>query len=125
MKAEHILMAKGRRKIRVEHGFDGEIEGFPGELRQVFTNVIKNAVEATSEGGSIRIFSVSTQEADRNGVLVHVTEQQIACRIERIVDFVRNRCGQASSDRQPFIGPQRCLQTTLLRNVPKNKDDTG
>ena len=83
-------------------------------------------------------------------------EKQIACRIDGIVDFVRNRCGQASSDRQPFIGPQRCLQTAdlshsmhltlrcadqllhlrlvarllarhkpLLRNVPKNKDDTG
>jgi len=77
MKAEHILMAKGRRKIRVEHGFDGEIEGFPGELRQVFTNVIKNAVEATPEGGSIRIFSVSTQEAGRNGVLVHVTDNGV------------------------------------------------
>ena len=37
MKAEHILMAKGRRKIRVEHGFDGEIEGFPGELPGVLT----------------------------------------------------------------------------------------
>ena len=45
-------MVKGRRKIRVEHGFDGEIEAFPAELRQVFTNVIKNAVEATDEGGS-------------------------------------------------------------------------
>lgn len=65
---------KGRRKVRIEHGYDGEIEGFPAELRQVFTNVIKNAVEATDEGGSIRIFSVPTQEAGRNGVLVHIAD---------------------------------------------------
>jgi PAS domain S-box-containing protein len=65
---------KGRRNVRIEHGYDGEIEGFPTELRQVFTNVIKNAVEATNEGGSIRIVSVSTSEAGRNGVLVHVAD---------------------------------------------------
>src|SRR6266498_2328600 len=70
-------IAKGKRKIRVEHGFDGEIEGLPAELRQVFTNVLKNAVEATSEGGSIRIFSVPTQETDRDGVLVHVADNGV------------------------------------------------
>ncbi len=70
-------IAKGKRKIRVEHGFDGEIEGLQAELRQVFTNVLKNAVEATSEGGSIRIFSVATQEADRDGVLVHVADNGV------------------------------------------------
>ncbi len=70
-------IAKGKRKIRVEHGFDGEIEGLPAELRQVFTNVLKNAVEATSEGGSIRIFSVPTQESGRDGVLIHVADNGI------------------------------------------------
>src|SRR5216684_1352556 len=70
-------IAKGKRKIRVEHGFDGEIEVLPAELRQVFTNVLKNAVEATSEGGSIRIFSVATQEADRDGVLVHIADNGV------------------------------------------------
>jgi PAS domain S-box-containing protein len=70
-------IAKGKRKIRVEHGFDGDIEGLPAELRQVFTNVLKNAVEATSEGGSIRIFSVPTQEADRDGVLVHIADNGV------------------------------------------------
>ena len=70
-------IAKGKRKIRVEHGFGGEIEVLPAELRQVFTNVLKNAVEATSEGGSIRIFSVATQEADRDGVLVHIADNGV------------------------------------------------
>jgi PAS domain S-box-containing protein len=70
-------LAKGRRKFRVEHGFDGEIEGFPAELRQVFTNVIKNAVEATAEGGTIRVFSVSTEESGRMGVLVHVADNGV------------------------------------------------
>jgi PAS domain S-box-containing protein len=70
-------IAKGKRKIRAEHGFEGEIEGLPAELRQVFTNVLKNAVEATSEGGSIRVFSVPTQEGGRDGVLVHVADNGV------------------------------------------------
>jgi signal transduction histidine kinase len=70
-------IAKGKRKMRVEHGFEGEIECHPAELRQVFTNVLKNAVEATSEGGIIRIFSVATEESGRNGVLVHVTDNGV------------------------------------------------
>lgn len=70
-------LAKSRRRIRVEHGFEGQIEGFPAELRQVFTNVIKNAVEATSDGGSIRIFSVPAEEDGRNGVLVHISDNGV------------------------------------------------
>jgi PAS domain S-box-containing protein len=70
-------IAKGKRQIRVEHGFDGNIEGFPAELRQVFTNVLKNAVEATPEGGNIRIFSVPTQESGRDGVLIHVADNGV------------------------------------------------
>jgi PAS domain S-box-containing protein len=70
-------IAKGKRTIRVEHGFDGEIQGLQAELRQVFTNVIKNAVEATSEAGSIRIFSVPSQEAGRDGVLVHIADDGV------------------------------------------------
>ena len=70
-------IAKGKRNIRVEHGYDGEVEGVPAELRQVFTNVLKNAVEATSEGGTIRIFSVPTQENGQDGVLVHVADNGI------------------------------------------------
>src|SRR5207248_2262980 len=40
-------IAKGRRRMQVISEFTGEVDGFASELRQVFTNVIKNAVEAT------------------------------------------------------------------------------
>lgn len=66
--------AKGKRSIRVEHGYEGDIEGVPAELRQVFTNVLKNAAEATSEGGNIRVFSAPTQENGQDGVLVQVVD---------------------------------------------------
>ena len=35
---------------------------------------MKNAVEATSEGGTIRIFSVPTHENERDGALVYVAD---------------------------------------------------
>ena len=67
-------VAKGGRNIRLEHGFQGEVEGFAFELRQVFTNVIKNAVEATTAGGNIRVVSQPAQDAGCAGALVHVID---------------------------------------------------
>jgi signal transduction histidine kinase len=70
-------IAKGRRDIALEQGFEAEVEAFPSELRQVFTNVIKNAVEATAVDEEIRIYSEAAQQSGRNGVLVRVVDQGI------------------------------------------------
>jgi PAS domain S-box-containing protein len=67
-------IAKDRRKIELMPGFEGEVEAFPSELRQVFTNVIKNAVEATADGGNIRIYSEATRQSGQSGVLVRVVD---------------------------------------------------
>ncbi len=34
---------------------EGVVEGFPGELKQVFLNLISNAIEAMPDGGRLRI----------------------------------------------------------------------
>lgn len=70
-------IAKGRRKIALISGFDGEVEAFPSELRQVFTNVIKNAVEATVDGGNIKIYSEAAQQSGQDGVLVRVVDDGV------------------------------------------------
>jgi signal transduction histidine kinase len=67
-------IAKDHRKIELLPGFEGNVEAFPSELRQVFTNVIKNAVEATAEGGNIRIYSEASQQSGRDGVVVQVVD---------------------------------------------------
>jgi PAS domain S-box-containing protein len=43
--------------IRVERHFDGEamIDVFPSELRQVFTNLISNAIDAMPQGGTLEL----------------------------------------------------------------------
>ncbi len=70
-------IAKDRRKIELLAGFEGEVEAFPSELRQVFTNVIKNAVEATADGGNIKIYSEAAQKSGQNGVLVRVVDDGV------------------------------------------------
>ncbi|HEY6252723.1 MAG TPA: PAS domain S-box protein [Candidatus Angelobacter sp.] len=70
-------IVKDRRKIEVLPGFEGEVEAFPSELRQVFTNVIKNAVEATADGGQISIYSEAAHQSGQSGVLVRVVDNGV------------------------------------------------
>ncbi len=70
-------IAKDRRTIEVLPGFEGEVEAFPSELRQVFTNVLKNAVEATSIGGNIKVYSEAAQQSDQNGVVVRIIDNGV------------------------------------------------
>jgi PAS domain S-box-containing protein len=70
-------ISKGRRKIELVSGFEGKLEAFPSELRQVFTNVIKNAVEATADDGEIKIYSETAQISGRDGVLVSVIDNGV------------------------------------------------
>src|ERR1051326_55626 len=67
-------IGKGRRRMEIVPGLSGEIETFPSELRQVFTNILKNAVEATAEDGEIKIYSEGAQESGQDGVLIRVVD---------------------------------------------------
>jgi PAS domain S-box-containing protein len=54
-----VMLLYGKKvrsqKIQIEKRYDwqGEVPGFPAELRQVFTNLIVNAVEAMPTGGKL------------------------------------------------------------------------
>ncbi|HET7723094.1 MAG TPA: HAMP domain-containing sensor histidine kinase, partial [Propionibacteriaceae bacterium] len=53
-----MLGHKLRDGIVVERDYDPlvpEIEGFPGELNQVWTNLIDNAADAMADGGTLRV----------------------------------------------------------------------
>jgi signal transduction histidine kinase len=63
------------QKIQIEKRFSwqGEVPGFPAELRQVFTNLIVNAVEAMPTGGKLWVHVRRHREPvglRREGVLI-------------------------------------------------------
>jgi signal transduction histidine kinase len=62
----------------------GTIQGFPGELKQVFLNIIGNAVQAMPQGGRLRVqlFSSRERRTGRQGVRVSVHDTGVGIRPE-------------------------------------------
>ena len=76
---ELFVMRMRSNDIRLErrYEFDGEINGFPVELRQLFANLVANAIEAIGRKGRIRIHVVPWRElsgAERTGVRVLIAD---------------------------------------------------
>ena len=78
---EGVLLLLERRlqdqRIVVERNFTSVVvEGFPAELRQVFTNLIVNAADAAGEGGRIGILiaPATSDEFRSQGAMVEVAD---------------------------------------------------
>ncbi len=77
-----VLLLLDRRlqhqSIRVEANLDGSlfVEGYPAELRQVFTNLIVNAMEAAGPKGRIRIRMEKAEagELQGSGAVVEIAD---------------------------------------------------
>ena len=56
-----------QKRIRLERRYEssGQMIGFPGELRQVFTNLIGNAMDALGEGGQLTVTIAAADRAFR------------------------------------------------------------
>jgi two-component system, NtrC family, sensor kinase len=54
----------------------GIVRGFPGELRQVFLNLIANAIQAMPSGGTLRlrVSEVTDWDSQRRGIAISVTD---------------------------------------------------
>jgi PAS domain S-box-containing protein len=53
----------------------GQIQGFPAELKQVFMNLVSNAIQAMPDGGRLRVrVSRVARDGRRSGVLIHVSD---------------------------------------------------
>jgi signal transduction histidine kinase len=52
--------------IRVEHQYqiEGKVTIFPSELRQVFTNLVSNAIDAMPKGGELRLAIENSQAGE-------------------------------------------------------------
>jgi len=66
---------KTRITVQKEFADVGELAAFPSELRQVFSNLVLNAIEASSMGGSIFIRVRQVRSGDgRSGIRVTVAD---------------------------------------------------
>ena len=67
--ASHISLQKKYRST-------GLVRGFPGELRQVFLNLISNAIQAMPSGGTLRlrVAEATEPESQRRGIAISVTD---------------------------------------------------
>ena len=67
------------RRVKVEKRFGSQpkIRGFPGEIRQVFANLIVNALEAVGEGGLVKLHifeSCDWKHSGRRGLRVLIAD---------------------------------------------------
>jgi two-component system CheB/CheR fusion protein len=59
-----------RKRLQVSKRIEANVPvlGFPGELRQVFLNLVSNAIEATPDGGKLRIHIFSSRQWQKEEV---------------------------------------------------------
>lgn len=68
------IKSKNIHLIRVDEG--GSVHGYRGELQQLFSNLIANAIDAVSDGGRIELSTI----ADEQGTVFSVTDDGVGVR---------------------------------------------
>ena len=74
----HRRLESSRIGVRREYQADGEVSIYPSEFRQVFTNLVANAVDAMEYGGELRLSIEKLPEAE---VMVRICDS--GCGIPR------------------------------------------
>jgi PAS domain S-box-containing protein len=66
----------GRIILQKKYSSRGVVRGFPGELRQVFLNLIANAIQAMPSGGTLRLRVAETtdRQTQRRGVAISISD---------------------------------------------------
>jgi signal transduction histidine kinase len=69
-------MMTARVSVEKRYEIDGDIKGFPGELRQVFSNLIINALEAMGRDGRlvVHIYPTRSSGTSKDGVRVVIAD---------------------------------------------------
>jgi len=67
---------KSRIDLQKKYASVSTVQGFPGELRQIFLNLISNAAQAMPEGGTLRlnVHEVTDSATKRRGTVISVID---------------------------------------------------
>ncbi|HEY1807480.1 MAG TPA: ATP-binding protein [Acidobacteriaceae bacterium] len=73
---QHRPLQANRIVLQKKYACPGLVRGFPGELRQVFLNLISNAIQAMSGGGTLRlrVAEATDRETQRRGIAISVID---------------------------------------------------
>jgi PAS domain S-box-containing protein len=73
---QHRSISLNRIDLQRRYTCSGAVRGFPGELRQVFLNLISNAIQAMPDGGTLRlrVTDAVDPETQRRGIAVSVID---------------------------------------------------
>jgi PAS domain S-box-containing protein len=73
-----------RISLETRYATKGELQGFPAELKQVFMNLISNAIQAMPDGGRlrVRVSRVAANDENYGGVRVCITDNGTGIRAE-------------------------------------------
>jgi len=76
LELQHRPIQMNRISVERRYSTEGYVHGFPAELKQVFLNLIANAIQAMPEGGRlrVRVFSVTKKDSRPEGVRVTITD---------------------------------------------------
>lgn len=56
LELQHPIILKNKIEVRRRYTGDAVVQAFPGELKQVFLNLIGNAIEAMPTGGMLKVY---------------------------------------------------------------------
>jgi PAS domain S-box-containing protein len=84
LELQHANLVSNNIRLETQYKVAGEVHGFPGELKQVFMNLIANAIQAMPQGGRLRI---RVRNAIRRGeylpgIVVSITDSGCGIRPE-------------------------------------------
>jgi signal transduction histidine kinase len=63
---EHKIAARNLQ-VRKQYSTEGILEGFPSEMRQLFANLLGNAIEASDKNGTLRVHLYESSDWRRSG----------------------------------------------------------
>jgi signal transduction histidine kinase len=72
-------------RIRKRYEYRGDIESFPGEMRELFSNLVQNALEAVEDGGTVTLHTKlrrDPRDPAQSSVLVYIADDGLGIKPE-------------------------------------------